>query len=332
VKKLLNRPEAVADEAIEGLVRAWHDSLRLLEPNVVVRADAPVAGKVGVVSGGGSGHEPMHRGYVGRGMLDAACAGPVFTAPSPGQILTATRRVNGGRGVLFIVKNYTGDVIAFQMAEETAAAEGIAVRCVRVGDDVAVQETAADTGRRGVAGTVLVQKIAGAAAETGRSLEEVAAIAGRAVDSVRSMGIALSGCTVPVVGHPGFELAADELELGIGIHGERGRARIGLMEADEVARLLVESVLADLQVDRGERVLLFVNGMGGTPLMELYVVYRAAARLLEERGISVARSLVGPYVTSLEMAGCSITLMKLDEDLLRLWDAPVSTPAFRWGM
>lgn len=331
MKKLLNSPEAVADEAIEGMVMAWRDCLRLVEPNIVVRCGAPIPGKVGVVSGGGSGHEPMHPGFVGTGMLDAACAGRVFTAPSPGQILAATRLASGGCGVIYVVKNYTGDVMSFQIAQEMAISEGIPVRCVRVADDVATKKRA-QPGRRGMAGTILVQKVAGAAAEAGWPLNEVAMIADHAIESVRSMGVALSGCTVPEVGRPGFNLAADELEIGIGIHGERGRERIGLLTADEVVLLLLNSILADLPIGSGDRVLLFVNGMGGTPLMELLVVYRAAARLLEGRGINVVRSLVGPFVTSLDMAGCSITLMKLDDDLLRLWDAPVSTPAFRWGL
>jgi phosphoenolpyruvate---glycerone phosphotransferase subunit DhaK len=331
VKKLLNRPEAVTDEALEGLVLAHGGLLRLLRHNIVVRRDAPVQGKVAVVSGGGSGHEPMHTGFVGHGMLDAACPGPVFTAPAPEQILAATRAVSGGAGVLYVVKNYSGDVMAFEAAEELAAGEGIPVRSVRVCDDVAVDEGDGTPGRRGVAGTMLVHKIAGAVAQAGADLDAVERVAARAASSVRSMGVALSGCTIPAVGRPGFSLAANEMEIGIGIHGERGRARVPMLPADDVVGLLMEPILSDMGLDRDDTVLAFVNGMGGTPLIELYVVYRAVARFLADRGIRAVRSVVGPYVTSMEMVGCSISIMKMDDELLRLWDAPVWTPAFRWG-
>ena len=332
MKKFVNVPDAVAEEGLQGLVMANRESLRLLGSNIVVRSDAPVQGKVGVVSGGGSGHEPMHSGFVGLGMLDAACPGPIFTAPPPDQILAATRAVNGGAGVLYIVKNYTGDVMGFEIAAELAAADGIRVLSVRVSDDVAVQDSEDTPGRRGVAGTILVEKLAGAAAESGADLDAVAGIARRASEAVRSMGVALTGCTIPAVGWPGFELAPDEMEIGIGIHGEPGRARVKLLGADGVAALLTEGILADMPLAEGDRALLFVNGMGGTPLIELYVVYRAVSRLLTGRGVDIARSIVGPYVTALEMVGCSVTVLKLDAELLALWDAPVLTSAFRWGV
>lgn len=332
MKKLINRPEAVVDEALEGLAAAHPDLLRLLKPNVVVRADAPVRGKVSLVSGGGSGHEPLHTGYVGFGMLDAACPGAVFTSPVPDQVLAATKAVDGGAGVLHIIKNYTGDLMNFELASEIATAEGIQVRSIVVADDVAVQDSTYTAGRRGVGGTVLVEKIAGAAAQKGADLAAVEAVARRACDSSRSMGLALTGCTVPTVGRPGFELGPNDMEIGIGIHGEPGRARVPLAPADEATRLLVGPILGDLPFQSGDRVLAFVNGLGGTPLIELYVVYRALARLLADQGIGVERSLIGSYVTSLEMAGCSITLLRLDDELLRLWDAPVQTPALRWGI
>ncbi len=331
MKKLINRPEDLVEESLAGLALAQPDLLRVVAPGVVVRIDAPRRGKVGLVSGGGSGHEPLHAGFVGPGMLDAACPGAVFTSPVPDQILAATRAVDGGAGVLHIVKNYTGDVMNFEMAAELAAADGIEVRAVTVADDVAVQDSLYTAGRRGVGGTLLVEKIAGAAAEAGADLAEVERLARRVCDGARSMGVALSGCTVPAVGRPTFELADDEMEIGIGIHGEPGRARVPLAPAAEVVRQLAEPILADLPFRAGDGVLAFVNGMGGTPLIELHVVFGALHRLLAGRGITVERSLVGPYVTSLEMAGCSITLLRLDDELRRLWDAPVRTAALRWG-
>jgi dihydroxyacetone kinase-like protein len=332
MKKLINAPERVVDEELAGMVAAHGDLIRLIPPNVIVRRDAPRPGKVGVISGGGSGHEPLHGGFVGVGMLDAACPGAVFTSPVPDQMLAATKAVDGGAGVLHIVKNYTGDVMNFDLAAEMARSEGIAVNSVVIADDVAVQDSLYTAGRRGVGGTVLAEKIVGAAAEAGASLDEVTRICQKVQDNVRSMGMALTSCTVPAAGRPTFELGDDEMEIGIGIHGEPGRTRMKLATADEITELLATPILDDLPFRRGDAVLAFVNGMGGTPLMELYIVFRKLAEILSGRGITIARTLVGSYITSLEMAGCSITLLRLDDELTRLWDAPVHTPALRWGM
>jgi dihydroxyacetone kinase-like protein len=332
MKKLINQPADVVAESLAGLGLAHADLVQVDHvAGTIVRRAAPVAGKVGLLSGGGSGHEPMHGGFVGRGMLDAACPGAVFTSPVPDQILAATRAVDGGAGVLYLVKNYSGDVMNFEIAAEIAAAEEIPVRTVVINDDVAVRDSLYTAGRRGVGGTLLVEKLAGALAEEGADLAAVTALAERVNSQVRSMGLALTSCTVPAAGQPTFTLNEDEMELGVGIHGEPGRARRALAPADEAARLLAEPVIDDLGLTRGDRVLAFVNGLGGTPLLELYIVYRALAALLDERGIAIGRSLVGSYVTSLEMAGCSITLLRLDDELTRLWDAPVHTPALRWG-
>jgi len=329
MKKLINDPADVVADALRGMAAA-HPELRVDHADrVVYRGDAPVAGKVGLVSGGGSGHEPLHAGFVGPGMLDAACAGEVFTSPVPDQILAATRNVDGGAGVLHIVKNYTGDVLNFEMAAEFAAAEGITVQSVLVNDDVAVQDSTYTAGRRGVGATLLVEKIAGAAADRGQSLDRVAALARRVNAEARSMGMALTSCTVPAVGHPTFELSETEMEVGIGIHGEPGRRRIPVRPAREVAELLVEPILSDR--DFTGVVIAFVNGMGGTPLIELYLMYGEVVALLDKAGITVARSLVGSYVTSLDMAGCSVTLLNADDDLIELWDHPVHTPALRKG-
>ena len=333
MKKFINDPAGVVADALRGTETA-HPELRVDHANkIVFRGDSPVHGKVGIVSGGGSGHEPLHAGFVGVGMLDAACAGEMFTSPVPDQILEATKGVDGGAGVLHIVKNYTGDVMNFEMAAELAAAEtGVDIATVVTADDVAVQDSLYTAGRRGVGVTVLVEKIAGAAAEERRQLAEVAAVARRVSESGRSMGIALTSGTVPAVGHPTFDLPEDQIEVGIGIHGEPGRRRIPLASAREIAELLVAPVLDDLDFTGGEGVLAFLNGMGGTPLIELYLMYGEVARLLEKAGVSIQRSLVGSYITSLDMAGCSLTLLKLDEEMRRLWDAPVRTPALRWGM
>lgn len=333
MKKLLNSAERAVAESVEGFGLAHADLVRVsLDPLYVARADAPRPGKVALVSGGGSGHEPLHAGYVGPGMLDAAVPGPVFTSPTPGPIVAATAAVDGGVGVLYIVKNYTGDVLNFETAAEVAEADGITVRTVVVDDDVAVEGSTWTAGRRGVAGTVLVEKIAGAAAERGAPLGVVAGIAERVIAGARTMGVALSPCTVPHAGRPSFDLAEDEVELGIGIHGEPGRRRVPMGTADAVTDLLVDPVLDDLALARGERVLLLVNGLGGTPLSELYVVYRRARRRVEDRGGIVTRSLVGNYVTSLEMQGASVTLLRLDDELTELYDAPVRTVALRWGV
>jgi len=333
MKKLINDPSDVVAQALRGMAAA-HPELRVDHENkIVYRGDAPVRGKVGLVSGGGSGHEPLHGGFVGPGMLDAACAGEVFTSPVPDQMMAATRSVDGGAGVLHIVKNYTGDVMNFEMAAELAAAEsGTQVVAVITDDDVAVQDSLYTAGRRGVGVTVLVEKIAGAAAEQGRPLEEVADIARQVNAQGRSMGMALTSCTVPAAGKPTFDLPESEIELGVGIHGEPGRRRLPMAPAREVAELLLEPILADLDFTSGDGVLAFVNGLGGTPLLELYLMYGEVAAILESSGVTVARSLVGSYMTSLDMAGCSVTLLKVDADLLRLWDAPVATPGLRWGV
>jgi phosphoenolpyruvate---glycerone phosphotransferase subunit DhaK len=333
VKKLINDPADVVTEALHGIAGA-HPELRVdVEHKIIYRADAPVQGKVGLVSGGGSGHEPLHGGFVGTGMLDAACAGEVFTSPVPDQMLEATKNVDGGAGVLHIVKNYTGDVMNFEMAAELALAEtGTDVVAVVTNDDVAVQDSLYTAGRRGVGVTVLVEKMAGAAAEEGRSLGEVADVARKVNDRGRSMGMALTSCTVPAAGSPTFDLPDDEMEIGIGIHGEPGRQRVPLAPAKQIAEQLVEPIIGDLDFTGGDGVLAFVNGMGGTPLLELYLMYNEVATILDKAGLRIARSLVGSYITSLEMAGCSVTILKLDEELLRLWDARVSTPALRWGV
>jgi dihydroxyacetone kinase-like protein len=332
MKKLINDPKAVVSEALQGLAAAHADLVTVhMEPDFIVRAGGPRSGKVGLVSGGGSGHEPLHGGFVGEGMLDAAVPGPVFTSPTPDPIVAATLAVDGGAGVLHIVKNYTGDVLNFETAAELAEAEGATVRSVIVDDDVAVKDSLYTAGRRGVAGTVLVEKIAGAAAERGDDLDAVAAIATRVNAQARSMGVALTPSTVPHAGEPSFTLADDEVEIGIGIHGEPGRERIPLEPADGIVDRLLGPILEDLPFESGDRVLLFVNGMGGTPQIELYIVFRRAAQVLAERGIEVARSLVGNYVTSLEMQGVSITLLRLDDEFVELWDAPVNTIALRWG-
>jgi len=332
MKKLINDPKNVVDESVAGFALAHADLVTLsTEPLFIARSDAPVSGKVGLVSGGGSGHEPLHAGFVGFGMLDAAVPGPVFTSPTPDPIIAATQAVDGGSGVLHIVKNYTGDVLNFETAADLAEAEGITVRTVIVDDDVAVKDSLYTAGRRGVAGTVLVEKIAGAAAERGDSLDEVATVAEKVVAQVRSMGVALTPSVVPHAGEPSFTLADDEIEIGIGIHGEPGRAKISLEPADQIVDRLLEPILEDLPFASGDDVLLFVNGMGGTPQIELYILYRRAAEVLAERGITVTRSLVGNYVTALEMQGASLTVLKLDDELTTLWDAPVQTAALRWG-
>ncbi|WP_028280545.1 dihydroxyacetone kinase subunit DhaK [Arthrobacter sp. H5] len=333
MKKLINDPQSVVAESVEGFGAAHADLVEVhTNPLFITRRDAPVQGKVGLVSGGGSGHEPLHAGFLGRGMLDAAVPGAVFTSPTPDQIIPATQAVDGGAGVLHIVKNYTGDVLNFETAAEMAQAEGIEVRTVLINDDVAVEDSLYTAGRRGVGGTVMVERIAGAAAERGDNLESVAAIAQRVNDNVRSMGVALAACTVPHAGVPSFDLTDEEIEIGIGIHGEPGRHRIAMESADGITDRLLEPILADLDAGSGDRVLLFVNGMGGTPASELYIVYRRARQVLDSRGITVERSLVGNYITALEMQGASITVLRLDDEMVELWDSPVLTPALRWGV
>ncbi|MBA3944807.1 MAG: dihydroxyacetone kinase subunit DhaK [Herpetosiphonaceae bacterium] len=333
MKKLINSPESLVRDALEGMAAAHSDLIRVhFDPDFVVRSDAPVHGKVSLVSGGGSGHEPLHGGFVGRGMLHAACPGAIFTSPVPDQMLAATKAVDGGAGVLHIVKNYTGDIMNFEMAAELAQAEGIEIASVVINDDVAVQDSLYTAGRRGVGATVLVEKICGAAAEAGMSLAEVKRIGEKVNAAARSMGMALTSCTVPAAGKPTFELGPAEMEIGIGIHGEPGRKRLPLASAHDILGMLAGAVLDDLPFERGDEVLAFVNGMGGTPLIELYIVYNELVKVCAARGITLSRNLVGSYITSLEMAGTSLTLMKLDDELRRLWDEPVHTAALTWGM
>ncbi|MGR3937143.1 dihydroxyacetone kinase subunit DhaK [Streptomyces sp. BRA346] len=329
MKMLINVAETVVADALRGLA-ASHPELTVdVENRVIVRRDAPVPDKVALVSGGGSGHEPLHGGFVGAGMLDAACPGEVFTSPVPDQMVRAAAAVDSGKGVLFVVKNYTGDVLNFDMAAELAEDEGIQVAKVLVDDDVAVSDSTHTAGRRGTGATLFVEKIAGAAAEEGAPLERVEAIARRVNACSRSFGVALSPCATPAKGGPTFDLPAGELELGVGIHGEPGRERRAMMTSREIADYAVDAVLDDLRPDNP--VLVLVNGMGATPQLELYGFAAEVHRVLGERRVAVARTLVGNYVTSLDMAGASVTLCQVDEDLLRLWDAPVRTAGLRWG-
>ena len=331
MKKFINDPADVVKESLAGLAAAHPDLVRVdFENQIVVRKDAPT-GKVAIISGGGSGHEPMHGGFVGAGMLDAACPGEVFTSPVPDQMLAATKAVDGGAGVVHIVKNYTGDVMNFKLAAELAEDENIKVESVLTNDDVAVEDSLYTAGRRGVGITVLAEKIAGAKAEAGGSLAEVAAIARKVNDNGRSFGVAFTSAWTPASPTPTFEIGADEMEFGVGIHGEPGRRREKVKPASEVVAAMAEAILGDLDAPSGSNVLAFVNGLGGTPMIELYVIYNELAKQLAERGLTATRSLVGDYITSLEMAGASITLLKLDDELTELWDAPVHTPALRWG-
>ncbi len=329
VKKFINEVDDVLAESLRGFGAAFHQIVRVqTEPVLVARADAPISGKVALVSGGGSGHEPLHAGFVGRGMLDAACPGQVFTSPTPDQMLAAAQAAHGGAGVLFIVKNYSGDVMNFEMAAEMCEVENASVV---TNDDVAVEDSTYTTGRRGVAGTLVVEKIVGAAAEDGVDLQGCRALGERVNKRTGSMGVALSSCTVPAAGTATFALGEQEMEMGVGIHGEPGRRRVALTSADEIAREMVGAIVEDLKPSAGQRALLLVNGFGATPLMELTLMYDAARRALEGSAVQIERSLVGNYVTSLEMAGCSLTLTLLDDEMLRHWDAPVLTAGLRWG-
>lgn len=331
MKKIINAPQDVVREACQGFALAHADLVTLHpEPLFITRRGKPAG--VALISGGGSGHEPLHAGFVGQGMLAAACPGEVFTSPVPDQMLAAAKQVSGEAGALFIVKNYTGDVMNFELAAELAQAEGLTVASVTIDDDVAVQDSTWTAGRRGVAGTVLLEKIAGAAAEEGQSLAAVKSVAERVIAGVRSMGLALSGATVPAAGKPNFTLPEGEYELGIGIHGEPGRERLPLRPANELVEALLDPVLSDLNAAAGDRVILLTNGMGGTPQLELYIAHRRAVEMLEERGIQVERHLVGNFVTSLEMQGLSLSVLRADAEMLRLWDAPVHTAALRWGV
>lgn len=330
MKKIINNPEMVVDEMLEGMQAAYPDMLKKLEGfHVMTRADAPVKDKVALVSGGGSGHEPSHAGFVGKGMLDAAVAGEVFTSPTPDQVFEAVKAVDGGKGVLLIIKNYTGDVMNFDMAKEMAEAEGIKVASVVINDDVAVEDSTYTTGRRGIAGTVLVHKIAGAKAEAGGSLEEVEEVANKVIANIRSMGIALTPCIVPAAGKPTFTLDEDEIEIGMGIHGEPGTHRDKIMTADEIVDHLMEKILKDLPFEAEDEVAVMVNGLGATPLMEQFIMNKRIKEILDKENIKVYRTFVGEYMTSLEMAGASITLLKLDDELKQLLDAPANTTAFK---
>ena len=331
MKKFINEPADVVREALAG-VAAAHPDLRVdLTNQIVVRADAPVRGKVGLVSGGGSGHEPLHGGFVGAGMLDAACPGEVFTSPVPDQILAATKTVDGGAGVVHVVKNYTGDVMNFQMAAELAGDEGVAVETVLVDDDVAVEDSTWTAGRRGTGATLIVEKIAGARAAEGGSLSDVAGVGRRVNEASASFAVALTACTTPAAGKPGFDLPDDEMEVGVGIHGEPGRRREKVVPARQIVRLALDAILTAKPLAAGDRAIVIVNGLGGTPLLELYLLFGEVAAGLKEAGVEIARNLVGNYVTSLDMAGMSVTVCRAEDELLRLWDAPVRTPALRWG-
>lgn len=330
MKKLINHPEEVVQDMLAGFVAA-HPKLvkQVPDTTVIVRADSPIKGKVGIVSGGGSGHEPSHAGFVGNGMLDGAVAGEVFTSPTPDQVLEGIKAVDGGKGVLLVIKNYTGDVMNFEMAAELAEAEGIAVAKVIVNDDVAVENSTYTTGRRGIAGTVLVHKIAGALAETGASLQEVAAVANKVIANVRSMGMALSPCTVPAAGKPGFSIGETEMEIGMGIHGEPGIERTDIRSAAEVANILYEKVAEDLELQSGDKVAVLINGLGSTPLMELYIMNKKIAELLKENEVNVHETFIGEYMTAIEMAGCSLSILKLDDQLSELLDAKAETAGFK---
>jgi dihydroxyacetone kinase-like protein len=330
MKKLMNAVENVLTEASRGFGAAHSGIVSVnFDPVYVTRKGGPKQGKVALISGGGSGHEPMHAGFVGYGMLDAACPGQVFTSPTPDQMLAAAHAVDGGAGVLFIVKNYAGDVMNFEMASELSGGE---IATVLTNDDVAVESSLHSQGRRGVAATVIVEKIVGAAAERGADLAACKALGERVNAASGTIGVALTSCTVPAAGKPTFEIGENELEMGVGIHGEPGRRRVAMMSADAIAAETVGAICEDIKPVAGQEVLLLVNGMGGTPLLELYGMYDAARRQCEARGLTIVRSLVGNYCTSLEMAGCSITLTKLDDEMKALWDAPVHTAALRWGM
>ncbi len=328
MKKLINSVDNIVDEMLDGMTAAFPQYVKRLEGfNVLVRAKGP-SDKVALVSGGGSGHEPSHGGFVGRGMLDGAVAGEVFTSPTPDQIYEAVKAVNGGKGVLLIIKNYTGDVMNFEMAEDMASDDGITVSHVIVADDVAVENSTWTTGRRGIAGTVFVHKIAGAAAEAGLTLSEVKRVAEKVISNVRSMGMAVNACTVPAAGKPGFELEDDEIEIGIGIHGEPGTHREKISDVNNITDKLIDKILAEGIYSSGDEIALMINGMGGTPLMELFIANKHAHEVLDGKGIKIAKTYVGNYMTSLDMEGFSVTLLKLDDELKKFLNAPADTPAF----
>ena len=329
MKKLINHVDTVLSESLQGFAAA-HADIVTLDPGLqFVRRRTLKNGKVALISGGGTGHEPLHTGFIGHGMLDAVCPGQVFTSPTPDQMLAAAQEVDTGAGVLFIVKNYSGDMMNFQMAAEMLDRENATVI---INDDVAVENSTYTTGRRGVAGTVLVERIIGAAAERGASLAELKALGDAVNKNTASMGVALTSCTVPAAGQATFQIAGDEMEMGVGIHGEPGRRRVKLTSAHDIAAELTGAVLKDLSLARGREVILLVNGFGGTPLMELYVMVNAVHQVLAGAGIKAVRHLTGSYATSLEMAGCSVTVSAVDASTLALWDAPLHTAALRWGM
>lgn len=328
MKKFLNHVDTLLDESLKGFAKAHADLIELnLKPRFIKRKHLGEPAKVAVISGGGSGHEPLHCGFVGRGMLDAACPGQVFTSPTPDQVLAAARAVENGRGVLFIVKNYAGDVMNFDIAVEMLECP---VKVVLVQDDISLPKEH-DIGRRGVAGTVIVEKIVGAAAEAGADLATLKSLGDKVAERTATIGVALSGCNVPALGGPTFTLPPDKIEFGVGIHGEHGRELADFTNATEIVKRMAEAIDDELKADRGQPVLLLVNGLGATTLMELYLVYELAHEFWQQRGLEIRRSLVGNYTTALDMAGCSLTLTLLDDELTRLWDAPVHTPALRWG-
>ena len=357
MKKLINNPNDVVRESLQGMALAHPELIKVnLDPHLIYRADAPIKNKVAIISGGGSGHEPMHGGFVGMGMLDAACPGEIFTAPTPDQMLEAAKIVNSGAGVLNIVANYSGDVMNFEMAAELTVSENIRVLNILIDDDVAVKDSLFTQGRRGVGTIMLADKICGAAAEAGYDLKQIANLCRKVNLNGRSMGMALTSCTTPAKGSPTFELGNDEIEFGIGVHGEPGRERMAMKSADEIADMLAINIIEDVGYRRilrewdedkgewqevelidqpfepGDRILAFVNSMGGTPISELYIIYRKLVEICEQKGLHIVRNFIGPYITSLEMQGCSITLLKLDDELIKFWDAPVKTPALRWGI
>jgi phosphoenolpyruvate---glycerone phosphotransferase subunit DhaK len=329
MKNFINRVDSVLEESLDGFVAAHADIVVLGDDYEFIRRKDPKPGKVALISGGGAGHEPLHAGFVGYGMLDAACPGQIFTSPTPNQMLSAANAVDGGAGVLFIVKNYSGDMMNFHMAAELLDQEN---ETVIVNDDVAVENSTHTTGRRGVAGTLIVEKILGAAAERGYSLKQLKVLGDAVNKSTASMGVALTSCTVPAAGKPTFQISATDMEIGVGIHGEPGRRRVPLASADEIATELTEAVIKDLSLQAGHEVILLVNGFGGTPMLELYLMVNAAKKVLERFGIKTVRFLTGSYVTSLEMAGCSITVTAADAEILDMWDASVHTASLRWGM
>ncbi len=356
MKKLINSAHSVVEEQLAGMAAAHPELTIKIAPHFIIRSDAPISGKVALISGGGSGHEPMHGGFVGMGMLDGACPGEMFTSPTPDQMYECAQALDSGAGILFLVKNYTGDVLNFETATELVAAEGYQVQSILIDDDVAVKDSLYTAGRRGVGTTVIAEKIVGAAAEAGYDLDQCAHLARKVNQNGRSIGIALTSCTVPAAGKPTFTLGEEEIEIGIGIHGEPGQQRIPLTQADDIVAMMADEILNDQTYERvvrewdpeagnwvekslvdppleaGDKVIALVNSMGGTPLSELYIVYNKLVQLCSDHNIQIVRNLIGPYITSLEMQGCSITLVKVDEEMLKFWDAPVKTPALRWGI